>query len=117
MAVTYHLERILQYYCILNVKIIKYKLFMTQKPSLCQTELRLTLKLILFFRPEQLATPLHLTFIVCYVFLSLLNVNIFLKINPRPTCLFFICPDFLELHFKRYLALKYHKRTLDGQEK
>ena len=62
MAVTHHLERILQYYCILNVKIIKYKLFITQKPSLCQTELML----ILGFRTQQLAPP-NIYCLLCFI--------------------------------------------------
>ena len=45
----------------------------------------------------------------CFVHLLLVQAH-----PPRP---FFIFEKFLELHFKRYLTLKYHKGTLDGQEK
>ena len=37
--------------------------------------------------------------------------------QPQPPHPSFIFEKFLELHFKRYLTLKYHNGTLDGQEK
>ena len=37
--------------------------------------------------------------------------------QPQPSHPSFIFEKFLELHFKRYLTLKYHNGTLDGQEK
>ena len=67
MGVTHHLERILQYYCILNVKIIKYKLFMTQKPSLCQTDSMLNLKRICFLQNRPLT---NIYCLLCFIFVK-----------------------------------------------